>query len=65
MHACCHDPLLLQAKEEAEAEARRQLEAIAADSSKTEEQRQKARKALKAQKVGTWGEGRGGGCSRG
>ena len=46
---------MTQAKEEAEAEARRQLEAIAADSSKTEEQRQKARKALKAQKVrGMW-----------
>ncbi|GAX77721.1 hypothetical protein CEUSTIGMA_g5164.t1 [Chlamydomonas eustigma] len=41
---------LQKAKAEAEAVARAQFEAIAADGSKTEEQRQRARGALKAQK---------------
>ena len=39
-----------KAKAEAEAAARAQYEAIAADGSKTEEQRQRARGALRAQK---------------
>ncbi len=41
---------LQNAKAEAEAVARAQFEAIAADGSKTDEQRQRARGALKAQK---------------